>query len=322
MSETLLGSDNPAPQGDGASPQNPTETKAAEATANPTQEAAKADPTPEAKTAPTANTDWSTGFEGEDLGWLQNRGIAGLGIDEAFKKVFETARNAEKRLGVPSDQLLRLPADPTSEGAMDPVWNALGRPEEAGGYELEAGDSEVSQAFTGLLSETFHKAGLTKDQASAVYSAMENFFLSEQEKETTAITDARALGLADLKKEWGDDLFDFNVNLAREAVKAVGATKEEIDALTEAFGENGDARVIRLFNRIGQKRGQEDGFVTGDAGIAGLGATTPEAAKQRIEELKADPEWRTKFRQQQHNPDSELMKNYRQLTALAARSRG
>ena len=123
-----------------------------------------------------------------------------------------------------------------------------------------------------------------------------------------------------LRDEWGETLYDLNVNIAKEAAAASGASEELIAKLAMAFDpDKGDALVIKFFNQIGQKRGLETPFVSGDGQVLGLGATTPEAAKARITELKSDPEWVAKFNTQKHNSDSPIMKEYRGLISLAAK---
>lgn len=268
-------------------------------------------------------SDWLKGFEGEDLGWIQNRGLQGKSADEAFKNLVTGFRNAEKRLGVPSDRLLQLPADKLAEGAMDSVWEALGRPKDAAGYELDAGDTDLTKSFSEALGETFFKAGLTKDQAQAVEGALEEFFGNEHTKSEEGAAVTQQAALQALKDEWGgEDAFNINLSIAKEAVKALGATKEEIEALESAFGEKGNAAVIRFFNRAGQKRGVETPYIAGDGSLLGLGATTPEAARAKMNEMKSDPKIAPLIRDSHLHPDNAEVKRYRALAALAAKKVG
>ena len=310
MSETLLGSgDAPAPQGEPGAPSGENPTPAPENPATPA-------PAPEA--TPAVDGSWISQFQGEDLGWLQNRGLQGKSAEEALNNLVNAQRNAEKRLGVPADRLITLPQDPTSEGAMDPVWNALGRPEEAAGYELDPGDTALTQSFAETLSGTFHGAGLSKEQGEAVYAAVEKFLGDQYDADQEQTQTERAAGIQGLQDKWGDT-FELNIALAKEAAQASGASKEEIDALAEAFGENGDAKVIEFFNRLGQKRGVETSFISGDNTLLGLGATTPEAARARIQEMKADAKIAKDILG--NNPDNVNVKKYRALLTLAAKKR-
>lgn len=310
MSETLLGSEGtPAPQAE------PAPAPAAEPAPAP---APTAEPAP---TPPGTAPDWISKYEGEDLGYLQNRGLQGKTADEAIANLLNGQRNAEKRLGVPADRLLTLPADATSEGAMDPIYDALGRPKEAAGYEIDAGDTEATKAFAETLANQFYASGLSKDQGEAVVSAMEDFFGAELDKSEASTQEARAANMTKLQEEWGGEgNFELNLNLAKEAVKQAGATEAEIDALSAAFSpETGDADVIRFFNRIGQKLGGETPFIGGAAADLGIGATTPEAAASKIAEMKSDPKFAQALKE--NNPDNPLVKQYRALTILRSRGR-
>jgi len=268
--------------------------------------------------APAGADAWMAKFEGENLGWLQNRGLTGKNADEAIANLVDGQRNAEKRLGVPSDRLLTLPADATSEGAMDPVWDALGRPKNAAGYEIDPGDSELTKALADTMSAKFHAVGLSKAQGEAVVSSMEEFFGAEFDRTEEQTQTSRAANLTKLKQEWGEPNFDLNIRLAQEAVAALGVTAAEIETLSAAFSsETGDADVIRMFNRLGQKRGGETPFINGEGAPLGLGATTPEAALARIAEMKAEPGFAAVLKA--NNPNNATLKQYRALRAVATK---
>ena len=320
MSETnLTGSGEPAPQSGGDAgagsilSENPAPTSAP---ADQAPTSAPADPAP----APQAADGWISGFEGEDLGWLQNRGLQGKSTEEAIKNLVSAQRNAEKRLGVPSERLLTLPEDATSEGAMDSVWDALGRPQEPAGYELDRGDTDLTGSFADTLGATFHENGVTVEQAKAIEKTLETFFGDYSTQTSEADAESQRAALNGLVEEWGgEDNFNINVAIAKDAVRAAGATVEEIDALESAFGENGNAAVIRFFNRLGQKRGVETDFIAGDGSFAGLGATTPEAARAKMTEMKADSDIAKAIIE--NNPENKHVKRYRNLAALATRGK-
>jgi hypothetical protein len=317
MSETLLDG-----SGEGTAPPSGGEGAGSGNTEGQQQEGQKQEgQQQEGQQQQPAPADWMAKYQGEDLGWLQNRGLTGKSADEAIRNLYDGQRHAEKRLGVPADRLLALPQDASSEGAMDPVWDALGRPKDAAGYEIDPGDTTETQAFAEVLGNQFHAAGLTKDQGEAVVAAMEDFFGAEFDKSEASTQEARAANLAKLKEEWGGDEagnFDLNIQLAKEAAKQTGATEAEINALSAAFSEEtGDADVIRFFNRIGQKLGGEDPFISGASVDLGIGATTPEAAAAKISEMKTDPKFAAALKE--NNPDNPLVKQYRALLTLRAR---
>lgn len=269
--------------------------------------------TPPATPPAAPSAAWHATFDEETRGWLQNRGLYEKSEKEALAAVLSTARNAEKKLGVPEDRRLTLPADRTAAGALDPIYAALGRPEAPEGYELKLPDDEAGQALTKTLAQAYHGAGLSKEQAAKVHASFEkevtDFYTAQQTRES----EANQAQWQALKTKWGNT-FDVNTVIARETVKAVGATETEIAALETALGSA--PAVVEFFARIGQKRGVEAPFLAGNSAY-GSGYTTPEAAKARISELKNDPEWARKF----NNNDTSVMQEYRSLVAIAAAGR-
>ncbi len=258
---------------------------------------------------------WTSGFEGDDLGWLQNRGYHEKEVKEAVASLVKGFRSAEKRLGVPADRLIQLPEDRTSEGAMDDVFKALGRPDEASGYEIspEEGDS-LSEGFVSTFTETAFGLGLSKDQAEGIYATLDKFFEDNYNREQEESAGARKEALEGLKAEWGDT-YDFNVQLAKEAAQKTGAPIELLNLMGDLTGEAGHVKIIKFFNSLAQRSGAEDVFETGDDTLGGLGATTPEAAQQRINEMKADPKIRKLLLA--NNPDNAEVKRYNRLVTLA-----
>jgi hypothetical protein len=55
----------------------------------------------------------------------------------------------------------------------------------------------------------------------------------------------------------------------------------------------GFAKVMELFHNLGSKMGESD-FVSNGSN-AGFGALSPEAARSKIAELKADKEWTNRY---------------------------
>lgn len=276
-------------------------------------------PTPTPAPAPAAPPSWHSSLSDEDRGWVENRGLHNKSLDDAARELLKTARNAESKFGIPPDRVLKLPADMNDPSAMSEIYSRLGRPESAKDYGFEGdGEDALTDGFVNKLADTFYDAGLSSAQAKALFSTIDREVTAIYEAQQAAAEEARAADLANLQREWGDT-FALNHALAKEAVKATGATQEEIDALETALGSS--AAVVKFFNRIGQKRGSEAAFVTGEKGDQ-FGATTPEAARAKIAEHKADPEWVKQFnaaqQQADHGASSRIVKEYRKLVAIAA----
>ncbi len=229
--------------------------------------------------------EWFASFDSDTRGWLENRGLDKLDATAALPKVIDGFRNAEKKLGVPSEQLLRLPQDRTVEGSMDSVYNSLGRPEKTGEYQLNSTEDDAD--FATWAQDKFHGRGLSQDQASGLYKDFTEMIGSASAQNDTDAELQNTANLADLKREWGAT-YDRNLGVAQTAIRALGASSEVVDKLE---GMLGFSDVIKLFNTIGQKMG-EDSFISGDnnSGLPGL-PSTPEGARAKINELKLDKEW-------------------------------
>lgn len=227
--------------------------------------------------ATTTAKDWTADLAELDRGYVQNKGW------KQPSDLLMSYKNMEQFRGVPETQLLKLPTDLNDKKAMGGVYDRMGRPPKPEGYEIKGADGKVGE-FQNWAASVFHEAGLSKAQATEIVTKW-----NEQQK---AITEANAkafdekMGLEDqgLKKEWGAHYPD-RIREAKLAAEQFGVGPEELDALEQGLGY---AKVIKFFQRIGAKMG-ESGFVTG--ANRGFGSMSPEAAKARIESLKADKEW-------------------------------
>ena len=136
-------------------------------TTTATTEIAVGSTTPAAGSVP-ASTDWTNGFNEDLKGYTTSKGF------KDPSAVVDSYRNLEKLIGV-KEKLLQVPDDLGSKD-MDAVWNRLGRPEKAEGYSFKGAD----EGFDKWAKESFHKAGLTTNQAKSVieqYDAYVSFLL-------------------------------------------------------------------------------------------------------------------------------------------------
>jgi hypothetical protein len=252
-----------------------------------TAPAAPVAPAPPAPAAPpAAPVAWYASAEPEIAGFIQNKGVGSKDAAAAAIELAKQYANLEKMRGVPADRLLTLPLDPTQPGAMDPIYEKLGRPARAEEYGLKTAEDKSDADYVKWASDTFHKIGLTKAQAEAIDVALRGMVTEYEAKTEEAAKLAKQADIQKLQQEWGAT-YDANINLAKQAAAKVGAAPAEIAALTEALGS--DSAVLRLFQRIG-KGFAEPSFVTGQSGSA-TGVMTPEQAAAKVKELKGDPEF-------------------------------
>lgn len=89
-------------------------------------------------------------------------------------------------------------------------------PESADAYsfEIDDFDGDAFKAENPQVLERFHKAGLTNDQASEVVQIWNEF---------------QQVSMEALQEEWGND-FGVNVNLAKQAIEALGFQASDLDS--------------------------------------------------------------------------------------------
>jgi hypothetical protein len=104
-----------------------------------------------------------------------------------------------KLLGVPKDQLLRLPtSDEPKE--WDPIYSRLGRPEKPDGYKLTLPEGmQLNPETSKPIFEAAHKAGVSQKQLDTLYTTMRSIGEQQQKAEAAKADAAAAESLGKLK---------------------------------------------------------------------------------------------------------------------------
>jgi hypothetical protein len=232
----------------------------------------------------TQPSKWYSSFDPETQGWMQNRGLVGEELTpELFSKAVQGHRNAEKIIGVPADQIIRLPKEGDVEGYRSAMAK-LGMPAKPDEYKLpvpEGADPEFSKK----AANWFHEAGLTQRQAEAVSGKWNEFVTQFQQESTQQSEQQIEQDVQTLRKEWGA-AHDQNIQIARNAVKAFGMDAEVLGKLEAAMGYKG---LMEFMHNLGNKVG-EDKFVTGESALK-----TPASAQQSLKELGLDRDFMAAF---------------------------
>lgn len=229
--------------------------------------------------APTA---WYSSFDADTQGWLDNRGLTKLDATAALPEVLKTARNAEKLLGVPADQVVRLPKE-DSPDAWNPVYDRLGRPADPKEYAVPKGTPDDVAAWA---RETAHKLGLSKRQGDQWINAMAERQTQATSTKNQAYKAKLAQEQADLNSKWGAAR-EKNLQIAKVATNELGFDGDTIDKLEEALGY---AKLMEMMHAIGSKMG-EDSYTSGGRGPGFGDAMTPAQAQARISALRQDIEF-------------------------------
>jgi hypothetical protein len=190
--------------------------------------------------------------------------------------------NLERMLG---GDKIAVPKSADDKEGWDKVYKALGRPDDAKGYELQKPENlpegmEYSDDLEAKFREFAFEKGLTQTQAQD----LRDFHLANMVSEFTAGQTEQAGRIeevmADLQREWGRAT-DQKIGAASHAAKTLGG--EEFAAMLDETGLGNDPRLIRGFAKIAEKIG-------GDKGLLGeaLTESTPGDLDASIAEYRAN----------------------------------
>lgn len=245
-------------------------------------------PNPGAGGAPASAWHENPAFDQDTRAWLGTKGFDKLGADAALPEITKSFRNVEKLLGVPSEQIIRMPKDDTPE-AWAPIYDKLGRPTDAKGYDIPVPEGQDT-AYADWARGTFHELGLSSKQAKGLTEKWNAFVAEKTQAAQTEYQNGVAADTASLKKEWGA-AHEKNLQIAKGAAREFGLDGKVIDALERSMGFAG---VMKFMHAIGAKLG-EDKFV-GSGKPGGFGdVMTPEAAQAQIRALRGDPGFTARY---------------------------
>jgi hypothetical protein len=241
-------------------------------------------------------TPWyqTAGFEGELLGHMQTKGWDKLDPAAAAKAAVTAAREAEKMVGVPADQFLKLPKAADDVEGWKKVHARLGVPAEAKDYDLSgvkhANGNALAENLAQTLRDMAHANNIPKDRVTAIAGTLVKHLDGIDAERAAVETAALAKEKAALTENWGKN-FEANKFVAGKAANALGITPEHLEALTKVTGYKA---VMEMFLAIGQKIG-EDKFISADGSPGGKGPMTKEQAQARVKELQADSAWGKRY---------------------------
>ncbi|WP_174301170.1 hypothetical protein [Caulobacter sp. S45] len=201
--------------------------------------------------------------------------------------------NAESRLGVPVDQLIRLPTDPKDEKAMREVYTKLGLPDKPEGYgiKLDATASDADKAMLNDMLGVAHKAGTPPDQVKALVAWWQSKGAEFQQQQTAQAEQARAAGETELKTAWGAAYDTKSKEIGRLARDLGGP---ELAAELDAGKLGSHPQLAKMLGAMLDKMA-EPGAPGGRSGEAAGGLDTPLTSAQataKARELEAHPAFR------------------------------
>jgi hypothetical protein len=240
-------------------------------------------------------TDWFSKLAGDpDMkAWAESKGWKDATSADPFA-IAQSYHNLEKLFGADkAGRTIQLPKDANDKAAIEAIYEKLGKPKDATGYQIELPEG-ADPTFADAAKNWFHKANLTTEQAKAVtdsYRAME--LDAEQKMEVQHAQQVEAL-----QQEWGGQ-FDQKVETAKAAVKAAGLTEQHTKAIELALGPASAAKLFEFFGR----NYVEGGPPGNDQRMnPTFNDVTPGAAKQKMDQLRADPNFMARY----NSPDPKV----------------
>ncbi len=256
------------------------------------------------------NKPWYEGKADEaTVGYFTARGWGGDAVTAAIE-ASKAHREAEKKLGIPSNEVVRFPTK-QDDPAWAQVWERLGVGKTAAEYDLsnvKVNGKALDPALATTLQTLAHTLNLPKDRAPILAAEIAKLDVSR----ATAADAAKVAKIQEergaLVKDWGNH-FEANKMVASNAAARFGITPEEINALE---GTVGYARTMMFLRDVGMRMG-EDKFIRNDQKPGGGTMSVPEA-KAQIETLKADRDWVNRYR----NGGAAEAKQFSDLTKIIA----
>jgi hypothetical protein len=256
-------------------------------------------------TTVTAGGAWAETL-GDDLKpWVSGMGLDKLPADQALAKVLPMYRGAEQKLGIPADQILKLPGKDAKPEDWRSVYQKLGAPESPDGYELTAPEGDSGE-FLKTASGWFHELGVPKALASGLAEKWNGYVQAAQVAEEGRWNQQFDTEIAALRKEWGDS-YDKNVDLSKRVERSLGLNVEQLQGIEKTLGPGVYQKFLHKF---GSQLGEHKFTGGGEGGSFGM---TPEAARSRIADLKKDAGWTTKYT----NGDADAKAEWTRLHQIA-----
>lgn len=224
----------------------------------------------------------------ETLGLWQNKGWDVSDPVKLATAVTQSYAEAQKFVGAPTNELIRMPK-PGDEAGIKAMWQRLGAPVDAAGYDFTgvkvSEDDATNTAFHERMRSTAAALNLPKDVATSLAAALAKQQTDQAAEVAATGTAALEAAKAELRKNWGAN-FDANKFVAARAAQALGVDAETMNALESQIGYN---KVMEMFRSIGTKIG-EDKFVVGPGGGGDKVMTRDQAVAQK-QTLMQDQAW-------------------------------
>ncbi len=271
-------------------------------------------PAPPTPPTPPPAPAWHEGIEAETIGFWQNKGYDITSPKALATKLTEQYRAAEKHIGAPPDQILRMPKADAPAQEIAAFRQRLGAPAEAKDYDFtsikDAAGQPLAQPLADALRASFLSHGVTKAAAPQIAADVVKALDGQKSTQATLNSAKLAEEKATLEKNWGgkdSNTYRFNLLQAKEGAARLGLDPSATEA---AEGLLGYSKLMDALRKIGNAR-REDVFVDNPTSVPGS-VTTREGALARKQELFADKAWVTRL----NSGDAEAKAEWKRLNQM------
>lgn len=249
----------------------------------------------------------------------------GFDINDQVKlttSLTKSYQEAQSKLGVPAEELLRMPKPNAPEADIKAFLGRLGVPAEAKEYDLSTvkftDGTELDPGFADTMRAALLEARVPKDRAGGVVASVVKFMEGVETADKADTTAKLSEEMTALKSNWGTR-YDLNMQLAKTTLETLGAkvgmTPEDTKAAWDALGTVGGinaSKSLQMLLHIATRMGEAP-FVGGGNGSADPAMLSQDSAKAEIAMLKKD----TGFRKKLFDKDTESTKRWTNLHKIA-----
>lgn len=238
------------------------------------------------------------------LGTLKNKGWDQKSPIEALQEAVKSYNEVEKHLGVPREQIVRMPKDANDKEGWAAFHKRMGVPDTKEGYDFSkvkfADGSELDEQFVNQMRDSLHARGVPASQATDLVSDIVKIMDAADADEAAARTAKIAEGRDELTKSWGAKM-ESNKFIASQAAQKLGLSEDFVNRLENEIGYK---ETMETMLKLGVMMG-EDKFVSNNEGPT-KGVLSREQAQARLEELKRDEVWTAKVNNGDHKANEEF----------------
>jgi hypothetical protein len=239
---------------------------------------------------------------------------------DSIDKFASAKLGLDKHFGAPAEEIVRWPKADDKDGFAK-LYDRLGRPEKADGYELPAppeGMADLPDDMKQAAMAKFHEIGLTKSQAAELWAYQNEIGLQTQTGMQGASQAEQAAGVVALKTEWGGQ-FDARVAMAQDYI-AKNAGADVIKFLDDS-GLGQHPGVFKLVGNLVAKLTPSGGLPGAGAGggmTPNVGGMTPGEASAQIDNLRGDRKFQEKLNDPAHEGHAQAAAQWRNLMLAKA----